>query len=482
VPLDRWDADHYFAADAAPGKSYARLAAFATGAELFDAAYFRMSRGEAAALDPQARLLLRCAADALRGGGGAQAQASLAALAPSTATYVGCMFTDYMDLLRVTLGQKHTGPVMTGNGAPYQCGRVAYAFGLQGPCVGIDTACSSSLVAAHGAHRGIAGGEAAAAVAGGVNAMLWHETTVGICQLQALSPAGRCQSFDAAADGYGRGEGFAVVVLARAGAVEGASPCALVRGSAVNQDGRSSSLTAPHGPSQQNLVATALASGALRPEEVGLVAVHGTGTPLGDPIEVGALGQALGGGGGGGRGAVTLASVKSCYGHTEGTAGVTGMLFAMAAAGQALAPPVLSLRSVNPYVATALGAMGSRAAPGAFVPRQPAPAAAAQAQPVAGTSSFGMSGVNAHLLLTTAPPPEGHPPPARAQPWALHRFWPVPAASALAGAPSLRPGLAVFSANLRAAKLAFLYDHIVQGGARPALLGVEGMRRICDSL
>ncbi len=170
---------------------------------------------------------------------------------------------------------------------------------------------------------GILGGESVAALAGGVNAMTWQETTVGICQLQALSPVGRCRSFDSEADGYGRGEGFAVVMVVGAHTAAAGSRTeakAWLRGSAVNQDGRSSSLTAPNGPSQRELVRRALSAGMLNPTGVGLVAVHGTGTPLGDPIEVGALVEALAGDMPAQR-QLTMVSVKSCYGHTEGTAG-----------------------------------------------------------------------------------------------------------------------------------------------------------------
>ena len=320
--------------------------------------------------------------------------------------------------------------------------------------------------------------------------MVWHEVTVGICQLQALSPVGRCQSFDAAADGYGRGEGFAAVVLTQHGiagrtakaaaAAGGASPIlAHLRGSAVNQDGRSSSLTAPNGPSQQVLVGAALAAGELLPAAVGLVAVHGTGTPLGDPIEVGALAAALAGsspaaardGDNSSGRVVSLASVKSCYGHTEGTAGLTGLLLAAAAAQQAALPPVVNLRSVNAYVASALRGFG--AGSGAYVPRQPAPeaaAATASSAPVAGSSSFGMSGVNAHALLS---PAEGAPAPAAAAPlsWHLQRYWPVPQQHRLVqlprvvGADVVRFAAAVSST----AGLAYLWDHRVVG--RPLMAG-----------
>ena len=167
-------------------------------------------------------------------------------------------------------------PLTAGNSLAFMVGRISYTFGLQGPCVSTDTACSSSLVAAHLAYRGLLDGETTGAVAGGSNLMLSPVTTVAICQLQALSPLGRCQSFDAAADGYGRGEGFAVLALVRS-ATPGTPRIAVVRGSAVNQDGQSSSLTAPNGPSQTKLVVAALRAGTLAATDLRFVAVHGTG-------------------------------------------------------------------------------------------------------------------------------------------------------------------------------------------------------------
>lgn len=238
--------------------------------------------------------------------------------------------------------------------------------------------------------------------------------------LQALSPVGRCKSFEASADGYGRGEGVATMVLRRLQAAlllaDGSSAgtvYAMVRGSAVNQGGRSSGLTAPNGPAQTALVRSALASGGIPAAQLGQVSVHGTGTPLGDPIEVGALSQALPGGSNGssnGSSGVTLLSNKSCFGHTEGTAGITGLLLSMAALHSEAAPAVMHLRNLNPYVATAMGDWArARAGAGVRALRQAAPAILASGAggagssglgQLAGSSSFGMSGVNAHMVLS----------------------------------------------------------------------------------
>jgi hypothetical protein len=232
--------------------------------------------------------------------------------------------------------------------------------------------------------------------------MLLESTTSTICQLQALSPVGRCKSFDSSGDGYGRGEGFAVVVMQRQSPAAAASAeqhvYAIVRGSATNQGGRSSGLTAPNGPAQTALVRTALAAADVAAARVNVVSVHGTGTPLGDPIEVGALAQALPAGG-----PMALVSNKSCYGHTEGTAGLTGLFMAASTLRQGALPPIMHLRKVNPYVEAALGDWGKGRRRGGAValPRQMAPAGtgACSAGMLASTSSFGMSGVNAHMIL-----------------------------------------------------------------------------------
>lgn len=224
-------------------------------------------------------------------------------------------------------------------------------------------------------------------MAAGVNAMLLAATTAAICQLQALSPVGRCKTFDSTADGYGRGEGFAVAVLSHAtsainpgseaGIVPAAAttgPYAIICAGAVNQDGRSSGLTAPNGPSQTALVQQALVSGQLQASNVGTVSVHGTGTPLGDPIEVGALGQGLrfqgDSTGNHRRHPLELVSNKSCFGHTEGAAGLTGLLLAVGSLQDASRPPIMHLSNQNPYVGAAFADWQRQLGLTAAVPRQ----------------------------------------------------------------------------------------------------------------
>jgi len=451
IPAQRWDVDHcYDPTISKVNLSYARFAAFISNIDQFDSAAFRMGRAESTALDPQTRMLLQITGDALHG-----AQS----LDPATTgTYVGCMFTDYMDYVRISLQKNHTGPMMTGNGAPYQSGRVAYSYGFQGPCIGIDTACSSSLIATHSAHRGIIGGEAFAAIASGINALLWHETTVGICQLQALSPDGRCKSFEADADGYGRGEGFISLYLSISNIRNDA--IGVIRGGAVNQDGRSSSLTSPHGPSQQVLLAKSLRYCSLSPRYSENIAVHGTGTVLGDPIEIGAIqavfndSRHL---------PLALTSVKSCYGHTEGAAGATGLLFALNFASNGLLAPIMCLRNMNPYVASALGSSPQLN----FMPRQlsagPSGVGNAAVARVAGTSSFGMSGVNAHMIVQGAficPDPA-----VNTAIWKLQSYWPAPLQTGyIRKFTSRNHGAeAIMELNANDPSCAYLRDHTVAG-------------------
>ena len=367
-----------------------------------------------------------------------------------------------------------------GHGLSFLVGRLSYTFGLQGPCVSTDTACSSSLVALHMAHAAISRADAAAGLAGGVNIMLTPQTTARICLLQALSPVGRCQTFDASADGYGRGEAVALALLQdpALAAQHSSAVLGFVHGAAVNQDGRSSSLTAPNGPAQTALVQAAQSAALASAAQLASVSLHGTGTPLGDPIEVGALGSALG------HSktcdalrVMSLGSSKSCYGHTEGTAGLTGTLLAALMLQQHLLPPIINLRELNPYVSTALGDWSSRQGLAPAPSRQLGAlaqlsrAARGDMAVLAGTSSFGMSGVNAHALLSAADlalQQQG----ISASTLVLQRssFWPAPLGHPLmhAAAVSGGPGTARradCSVDLSAPSLSWLQDHRVQGHA-----------------
>jgi 3-oxoacyl-(acyl-carrier-protein) synthase/acyl carrier protein len=418
APFDRWDMERAYSPEMGSDNNmrfYARFGVYCTGVQLFDAAAFRLNVQEAAAMDPQIRMLMQEAAQAW-----SSASTAMGANAPNKGTgniisssvgqsvgvYVGCMYHEHLDVV-TSVSSKLSPQAIVGNGAPYMVGRLSFTFAFSGPCISTDTACSSSLVSTHLAHTALHNYECASAMAAGTNAMLLADTTAAICQLQALSPVGRCKTFDASADGYGRGEGFAVVILQRQEIsnpdFSKQEPAALIVSSAVNQGGRSSGLTAPNGPAQTALVRTAMAAGqGISPAQLGVISIHGTGTPLGDPIEIGALAQALPQGHSG----VAVISNKSCFGHTEGAAGLTGLLAAMGSLRQATLPGIMHLREINPYVTSALGDWARQrggAHAGAAAPRQkaPAPVLLGDAAMLTGTSSFGMSGVNAHAILSS---------------------------------------------------------------------------------
>ncbi len=356
APFTRWDVDAVYDPSAAAvgssggGASSARVSTcwgtFVSDVHAFDAAAFGISQSEAALVDPQTRLLLEhTAAAAAASGRGPSALSGAAA-----GVFVGCIWLEHAELLAHHRAPGSSG-VVTGNGLAFMAGRISYTLGLTGPCIPTNTACSSSLVANHLAAAAVRAGECAFAAAAGANAMLLPlGATAAMTKVQALSPDGRCKVFGAEADGYGRGEGFAVAILETAATAAPGAALALLAGSAVNQDGRSSGLTAPNGPSQAALVAAAMAQAGV--SGLDAVASHGTGTPLGDPIETGALTKAMRPGA-----VVTITAVKATTGHLEGTAGLAGLAQALVALRQAAALP-LRYRTINPYVASSLEGWG----------------------------------------------------------------------------------------------------------------------------
>jgi 3-oxoacyl-(acyl-carrier-protein) synthase/acyl carrier protein len=358
----------------------------------------------------------------------------------------------------------------TGNTLSVASGRLAYTFGLRGPAMTVDTACSSSLVSLHTAANALALRQCGRAVNAGANLMLSPDTPAAFAKSGMLALDGRCKSLDAAADGYVRAEaaGAYLMQLAHEAALAGqpGGAFAILRATAVNQDGRSSSLTAPNGPAQQEVVRAALAAAHLAVFELSGVEMHGTGTGLGDPIEIGALAAVVEGAerAGGGRAAppLVLMASKSLMGHSEPAAGVMGIAHAQLAVTAAAALPLLHLRAVNAYVAPVL--RGGRWA----APRQPGALPAFKA--VVGVSSFAFQGTNAHALVQ-APPVLAALPPAEAATWQRARQWVAPAAFDLLGAVHAAPGgHASFEAQLGQARSAWMHDGVVFRGA--VLLGL----------
>ncbi|MDH6626121.1 polyketide synthase 2 [Streptomyces sp. LBL] len=353
----------------------------------FDAAFFGVSGREADVLDPQHRLLLEVSWEALEHAG----------LPPDglagtpTGVYTGLSYTDYMDRL-AGHPKELEGAVLT-NGHCLAPGRISYLLGLHGPSVALDTACSSSLVALHLAAQALRNGECDVALAGGVTLMLSSRTTRSFVRMGMLSPTGRCRAFDAAADGFVRGEGCAVVVLKRLrdAVRDGDRIWAVVRGSAVNQDGRSDGLAAPSAAAQEALFRETLARAGVDPGEVGMIEAHGTGTPVGDPVEFTSLARVYGRG----RDRCALGSVKTNLGHLEPAAGVTGLLKAVMCLQQGVVPASLHFTRWNP----AITAEGTRF----FVPDRLTDWPTRTTVRLAAVSSFGFAGTNVHVVLEQAP-------------------------------------------------------------------------------
>jgi acyl transferase domain-containing protein/ubiquinone/menaquinone biosynthesis C-methylase UbiE len=392
VPRERWDVDSFYDPDpAAPGKMTTRWGGFLTDVDQFDAQFFGIAPREAASMDPQQRLLLETAWQALESAGIAADKLAGSA----TGVFVGISGSDYYALQMESGVTGIDTYLASGTAHSVASGRLAYVLGVQGPTFSVDTACSSSLVALHAAVQSLRGRECSMALAGGVNLLLSPVATIALSKASMMAPDGRCKAFDARADGFVRGEGAAMIVLKRlSDAISDGDPImAVIRGSAINQDGRSNGLTAPNGPAQEAVIRAALENAGVAPLDVGYVETHGTGTSLGDPIEVQALSAMLGRERDRSR-ALLLGSVKTNIGHLESAAGIAGLVKAVLAIRHGQVPPHLHLRELNPMIPwgelpvaipttlTPWGENGKR---------------------IAGVSSFGFSGTNAHVILGEAP-------------------------------------------------------------------------------
>ena len=392
VPADRWDANALFDPDPdAPAKMNVRNGGFLADAAAFDPAFFGIAPREALTMDPQQRLLLEVTWQALEHAG--IAPESLAG-SPS-GVFVGICNSDYFKRLLNRSADSIDAYFASGNAPSVASGRIAYCLGLQGPALSIDTACSASLVALHLACRSLRSGESRLAIAAGVNLMCSPETSIALSKSHMLAPDGRCKTFDASADGFARGEGCGVLILKslKDALADGDRVLALIRGTAVNQDGRSGGLTVPNGPAQEAVIRAALSDAGVRPEDINYVEAHGTGTSLGDPIEVHALGGALCGA----RGAenpLLIGSVKTNLGHLESAAGIAGVIKVVLALQHERIPAHLHFADPSPHIAW---------------DRYPIKVTAESAQwprggrrRLAGVSSFGFSGTNAHVVLEEA--------------------------------------------------------------------------------
>ena len=390
IPAHRLDIDALYDPDlAAPGKSHVREAALLDAIDGFDAGYFDILSREAEQMDPQARLFLEVAIEALDDAGLLQSQ-----LAGSrTGAFVASIHNDYASMvyadrdaidLRTLTGTLHSVLV----------NRLSYLLDLRGPSVSVDTACSASLVAVHLACQSLRMGESDTALAGGVSLVVAPEMMIALSKVGFMAPDGRSKTFDASADGFGRGEGCGVVVLKRLSdaLADGDRLLAVIRGSAVNQDGRSTILTAPNGLAQQALIREALAAAQVGAARIGYVETHGTGTALGDPIEVEALAATIGREG---TSPCRLGAAKANIGHLEAAAGVVGLIKSVLALKHGAIPPQPHFKTLSPHFELA----GTRFE----VPRTLIPWPAGEVARAAAVSSFGVGGTNAHVILEEPP-------------------------------------------------------------------------------
>jgi len=427
VPRDRWDIDALYDPDiAARGRMATRFGGFLDDVASFDASFFGISPREAAEIDPQQRLMMELAWEALEDTG--LAPASLKDT--RTGVFFGAMWMDYTHVPGATADRiaPHTA---TGQDLSIVPARVSYTLGLLGPSIAVNTACSSSLVAVHLARQSLLRGESSLALAGAVNLILSPESTIAMSKFGAMAPDGRSKAFDARANGYVRGEGAGVVALKRLSdaIADGDRIYCVIRGSAINNDGFSNGLTAPSPRAQEAVVRDACADAGIAHHEVQYVEAHGTGTMLGDPIEAGALGAVLGAGRAPDR-ALRIGSVKTNIGHLEAAAGMAGLIKVALSMAHREFPASLHFQKPNPHIP--FEALRIR------VQSKREPWLAEGGRRVAGVSSFGFGGTNSHVVVES-----------------IDRVAPRVARLAASTPAALRDGAAEMARGLRASAASF---------------------------
>jgi acyl transferase domain-containing protein/thioesterase domain-containing protein/acyl carrier protein len=398
VPADRWRVDDFYNAEGGPGKTITRRGAFVEGIDQFEPTFFGVTPREASRMDPQQRMLLEVAWEAMENAGCPADRLA----GTATGVYVGVGGTDYkaVPIHTAEYFQLIDAHVGTGNALSIASNRVSFALDLRGPSMSVDTACSSSSLAIHLAVESLRRGESSAALAGGVNAIITPETTIAFSQAHMLSPEGRCRSYDAGAGGYVRGEGCAMVLLKRLDDAQrdGDQVLGVILGTAVNQDGRTPGISAPSVTQQEACLHSALADAGLTPDDVDYVEGHGTGTPLGDPIELQALAHVFRR-----RSAeqppLWVTSVKSNIGHTETVSGAAGLIKAVLLMQHEVVPPQLHLERLNPHAHLE----GSRVTPLTERQAWPSRLGSGGRRRVAGISSFGFGGTNTHIVVGESP-------------------------------------------------------------------------------
>ncbi len=406
IPEDRWDKDAYYHPNPKViGKIIVKEGGFVDGIDRFDAQFFGIAPVEAMRMDPQQRLLLEHLYMAFEDAG-----LRLEDLAGSrTGVFVGISSTDYAAIQNSAVNRLNIGPQSnTGNAASIAANRLSYVYDLRGPSFAVDTACSSGLVAAHLAARSVWSKESDLAILAGVNVILKPELQIGFSTGGFLSPDARCKTFDAAANGYVRGEGVGVVILkplSRAIA-DGDRIYATLIGSALNEDGKTGGIAMPNGDAQVEVLKAAYADAGIPPSDVTYVEAHGTGTALGDPTEAGSIGAVIGADR---QDTCLIGSVKSNIGHLEPASGLAGLIKATLSIARGEAPPNVHLKNPNPKI----DFEGMHLE----VPTKMTPIPKKRGARYAGINSFGFGGANAHVVLKShdpvSPPPSESPEPER---------------------------------------------------------------------
>jgi 3-oxoacyl-(acyl-carrier-protein) synthase/acyl carrier protein len=399
VPSSRWDIERL--KDAGIFLP-ARFGGFLQGSvSEFDPELFGINPSEAILMDPQQRLLLECTFEAFQIKSHQKSKRNVEDT--QVGVYVGASYPEYMQLA-ATANKDTSTYTASGGSLSVIAGRVSYVFGFSGPSALVDTACSSSLVALGGAHNSLRLGQASMAVAGAVNLLLLPNTTSMYHSAGMLTADGRCKTLDAAADGYVRSEAATATLLhtVRVHDPEASSPdrTLVLLAAAVNQDGKSSSLTAPNGPAQQKLIKAALQAAHLAAAEVGTMQLHGTGTALGDPIEVNATLSVLMNRRTARDGSLVLCAAKAAFGHAEPAAGAVGLTAAALSLENYELPQQMHLRTVNTYVSQSVRSFGSAPVPFVARTRAPEPSNTSyHAKLIASVSGFAFQGTNAHAII-----------------------------------------------------------------------------------
>ncbi len=399
VPRDRWDVDAFYDPEpGTPGKMYTRYGGFIDQVDHFDPSFFGISPREAERMDPQQRLVLEVAWEALENATVVPAQLS----GSQTGVFLGIGNFDFGLLQADRAVDQINAYDGTGSALGISANRLSYLLNLRGPSLVVESACSSSLVATHLACRSLQTGESNLAVVGAVSLMMSPAQTITFSQARMMAPDGRCKTFDASADGYVRGEGCGIVILKRlADAIRDGDPIqAVIRGSAINQDGLTNGMTAPNGPSQQAVIQQALANAGVKPSEISYIEAHGTGTSLGDPIEVKSLKSVLMPGRTDAQ-TCWLGSVKTNIGHLEAASGMAGLIKVVLSLKHRQIPASLHFNQLNPLIPLKGTTFN--------IPTQLQSWDAHTENRFAGISSFGFGGTNAHIVLAQAPEPMAQP-------------------------------------------------------------------------